>query len=224
MLDLKNALLTEDTDEFAREVNIPKLVQVMFYSMIAVYVKELGVLPKLVGDFLEEALKTPQQFSFETGAARAAVHSEGSPSEIVGDSQGSRQMTYQQPFPDTLHEIFCKPSPSAQDNEDSSHYFPLGGGGFTSTMRAKRKLSTLRPSTSDAGKSGRKKRRSGTNRRCDVLPRVLEFLNAIPNDDVSRTPPINHNSMHKGASHFQLNHQWIVKKRDERTTLLCVEN
>jgi len=52
--------IKKDTDEFAKEVNIPKMVPVMFYFMIAVYVEEFGVLPELVGDFLEEALKTLQ--------------------------------------------------------------------------------------------------------------------------------------------------------------------
>ena len=41
-------------EETAREFEISKIVQVIFYAMMSPYVEELSVLPKVVGDVLEE--------------------------------------------------------------------------------------------------------------------------------------------------------------------------
>lgn len=50
---------SEGPKEIAREMDISKLVQAMFYVMAMAYAEELGVLFELVGDVLEDVLENP---------------------------------------------------------------------------------------------------------------------------------------------------------------------
>ena len=57
--------LKEDAVEVAREVDVPEVVQATFYVMNVSYADELGVLPVVMGEVIEEALGSLQWFSFE---------------------------------------------------------------------------------------------------------------------------------------------------------------